>query len=112
MTKEDKMKKIFSLVIVLVIVAVALSVMTGCGKREFSSKEEAMYATRELPEFKEITHYLSVKGLDDSLLLSDTFRIGGSKSSYRKAHIIVYKDIRDSIEVVIWDDKRPPQKIK
>ncbi len=106
------MKKIgIGLAVMAIMMMVSLSV-TGCSSREYSSREEAIYATRELPEFKRIVYYLSVKGSNDVLLPGDTFHISGSKFSYRAVHIVVYEDIRDSIKMVIWDERRPPRKIE
>jgi len=95
----------------LVVMVVLLSVM-GCSQKEVSSREEALYATKELPGCKEIIYCLSVRGTDDIILPNYYFHIGGSKSLYRVAYIVVYKDNKDSIKMAVWDDKRPPQQVE
>ena len=106
-----EMRKIGLAVAVMVVLVVLLSVM-GCSKKEVSSREEALYATRELSGHKETVYYFSVKGYGSSPFLQDAFYIAGSKSCYRAAHVVLYKDNNDSIKIAIWDDQRPPQQIE
>ena len=110
------MKKIFSLAIMLVVVAVVALSIAGCiGKKEVSSLEEALYATKALPEYGEIISYVSIEGYDSKVtgFSQEAFSVGNSKEHYyRAAHVVIYKDKRDSTQVIVWDDQRPPQRIK
>ena len=104
------MKKIGIGLAVMAIMAVALSVV-GCGHKEVSSREEALYATRAMPECKDVLYYLSIVGKKDMVLRDDVFFVSGF-GPFLQVHVVSYRDDRGSTQVVVWDDKRPPQQIK
>ena len=102
------MKKI--IIICLAVMAVSLSVM-GCGHKEVSSKEEALYATRTMPEYREVLYYLFMEGKKNKFLRDDVFFVSGY-GPFLRVHVVSYRDNRGFTQVVVWDDKRPPQQIK
>jgi len=90
---------------------VVLFSVAGCVGRETSSKEEALYATRALPECREIIHYISVMGKEDVILRQDSLLVNGI-GPFRRVHVVVYVDDKEKTQVATWDDQRPPQRIR
>lgn len=96
----------------LLILVLLFTVVTACSKQTDSSTEEARYVVQQMPDFKELIQYFSVRsGRCIGVPLAPPW-IEYSDPKMEKnwfVHAVIYKTKNNTFKLILLDDSRPPK---